>query len=756
MAFDLSYPSKLRTPQIRVLSHDGTSAKLQRTNVEYAESYELFQDDVSIGAFADNTIDITGLTQGTEYNWHVVASAGTTDSLPSNKAKIKTFPMLGGIPAPFLQVWKVVDGVATINMSLPSYSGVTFNVYDGATLIATETGFNFTVTLSEGSHSLSATATVGGTTTGSGNVVDLVVSEDGVYVPNVTHTVTGVTDTTIDLSFANLISGASINVTVGGATTTITNSTYQITGQTPESIVNISYTQTVGGQTSSSTAFSVTMDAAVSGVLRAVSQTNAYARISQEYSVYDSYVIQTDHRIGGGAVESLRLGFDTAYMYSSAGTVITPLGNDMDIIKAAVEYNGISVPVTFSGSRSVTVPDATVNFMCDTIPASAFSVAEIPYDATVTVRVLVNPGYSERIGISAVDGRAMNTTAYWFDSATTTVSDIDTAGQTPVLTGPDKLVRNEILSIRLLGEFADDANSASLIARGDSITQGTGDYNGTDGGPGWFFRMRDCFSVKPAMMNLASHGSIALAGLTDPGIIALYDYVNAGVIAYGANDLGSAGDGDINTLTTRVTTIRQQMIDAGCETVGVMALLPRTSSTDSFLTEANQTYTGLWYAGQNPDLYNQSLATSEFDFVIPMDSMRGVDVWKNVTDGMTTRYSSYDGTHPSTDGMIRMSKEAASVFAANYSKLELTDVPPVVTPLVSPTSDTITVRIDGYVGETATLYVDGVLHSTVPTGQVTTVTGLSPSTTYSLTATQTYEGQTSSLSGAVSVTTSAA
>ena len=147
------------------------------------------------------------------------------------------------------------------SITVTGQSGAAVAVYINNTLF--DTGYSGETFVVTGvpqltNYSVTATQTVDGVASNQSTAI----TASTTAVPNVAHTVVGVTDTTIDLSFSGLITGASINVTVGGSTTTITGNTYQITGQTAESIVNISYTQTVNGQTSSSTPFSVTMDAA--------------------------------------------------------------------------------------------------------------------------------------------------------------------------------------------------------------------------------------------------------------------------------------------------------------------------------------------------------------------------------------------------------------------------------------------------------------------------------------------------------------
>ena len=402
--------------------------------------------------------------------------------------------------------------------------------------------------------------------------------------------------------------------------------------------------------------------------LVSASQTNAYSRYIKDYSgTYDFYVMENSHLVGGGDVSNISIGLDTVFMDGSSGNTLPDVGQSISVEKAVAEYNGVVVPITVNGSRSFVVQDGVINNLSDEFKASQFSSSAFAYNSEIKVRFLIGTGFTtSKLGISQIDPRATGGTSIWYSSADCTVSDIDIVGGTPVVTGATQTARNEIINTRLIGRFT-NPSSISMIARGDSITQGVGDTSTNPQGPGWFFRMRDEFTVKPAMMNLASSGSQSVSGLTDIRLIELYKLCNVGVVAFGANDLGSAGTGSRVTLSANCELIRSQMASAGVSSTAIMELLPRTTSTDLFATEINQTYSGDWIPGGNPDLYNQSLPAS-FDFLVPMDSMRGIDVWKTTSTGVARAFT-FDGTHPSEGGSLAMAEESAVIFANNISGL---------------------------------------------------------------------------------------
>lgn len=190
----------------------------------------------------------------------VFTDSGTTlEHLLARVAALENGEAPPSLPAaPVLSYTDLLFNSVSLSWTDPDSTG-NFEIWDNGSKIGNSTLTSIDLVLvPETTHELHIYAVQGAIKSVASNVISITAPG----VPNVTHSVVDVTDTTIDLSFANLINGASINVTVGGSTTTITGTSYQITGQTAGSIVNISYTQTVDGQTSASTPFSVTMDAA--------------------------------------------------------------------------------------------------------------------------------------------------------------------------------------------------------------------------------------------------------------------------------------------------------------------------------------------------------------------------------------------------------------------------------------------------------------------------------------------------------------
>lgn len=254
--------TKPATPVITGVTKTDTTISGVITTVAGA-SYRIYSNGSLVLEQSSPTFTLTntdhGIQPDTEYSLTASVVVGGIASNQSAAVVVTTDPTPAAIPdAPTITLSGSPD-YESGQVVVTGESGAAVTIYvDGVQYATGVSGDTFSITglTQSDSVAVTATQTVGGET----SALSAAVTINTTAVPNVAHTVVDVTDTTIDLSFSGLISGASINVTVGGVTTTITDSTYQITGQTAESIVNISYTQTVNGQTSSSTPFSVTMD----------------------------------------------------------------------------------------------------------------------------------------------------------------------------------------------------------------------------------------------------------------------------------------------------------------------------------------------------------------------------------------------------------------------------------------------------------------------------------------------------------------
>ena len=380
-----------------------------------------------------------------------------------------------------------------------------------------------------------------------------------------------------------------------------------------------------------------------------------------------AHVYEHKHWVGGGDLKQIRFGFDTVATGSGSNVEHIAVGQDLQIEKAVAIYNNTLVPMEFSGARSVVVPDGTYDYLSDSIDASAFGVSVLPHDAQITVRVLTRQTSAvSRVALSHKDARQFGGKSIWFNSSDTSLNDFETLSGFSVV-GPTQTARTEIAIARLHG-LSDAPDFVSIGVRGDSITQGTGDSGFSDReGGGWAFRAVQRFSKQPALMNYASHGSTSRMLIEDQSVISSYNLLTHAITAYGANNIGQSNSNPDAYLSLSQDTQTQlaQFKAAGLQ-AGVMHLIPRTSSTDLWRTEENQTINTGWGAGGAADNYNNDIANfSDADFVIEMSSIRGTERLKTVTNG-EPRYATFDGTHPSAGGADLMSQDAAVVLNTEY------------------------------------------------------------------------------------------
>jgi len=381
---------------------------------------------------------------------------------------------------------------------------------------------------------------------------------------------------------------------------------------------------------------------------------------SAEARALPNVAIRWAHYIGSEAQEELVLAFPNWYLGSTSTGMCTDIANDMPIEAVSVECNSVVTPVTFSGARAVTLASGEALVLSDPIPASAFGMESLPVNQQLFIKMKINFADTTSLLPFAAPRRAENgQQVWWYDSAATEVSDVDVAG---VFTSTGTAV-----STRLSGYcpfvFGRAVQATkSICIRGDSISAGTGDSSNPVSGTGWFQRMVGGFTVPLASLNLAVHGSVALAGINDPRINNLYDYCTDGHVFYGTNDISASGDGTAPAaMLLRLQNIRSQMLEHDLADIGVSKILVRSASTDLWATEENQTINTGWGAGGYPDQLNALLdADTGWAYVLNHDSIRGTDPWKWKTNGSSRGYS-YDGTHASNGGYAAMATDAVAV-----------------------------------------------------------------------------------------------
>jgi lysophospholipase L1-like esterase len=161
-----------------------------------------------------------------------------------------------------------------------------------------------------------------------------------------------------------------------------------------------------------------------------------------------------------------------------------------------------------------------------------------------------------------------------------------------------------------------------------------------------------------AMFNLTRHGQAA-SNFVNPSRaqrqVQFLPFANVVVEEYGTNDLGSAGGGVPSTILANVEKIWTLARNAGVQKIIRTQLMPRTSSTDSWATLANQTPNSGWETGGKRDTINAgfqtALANRKIDILLDTLAVVGDPTDRNRwrTNG-TAKYVNVDDAHVSPAG----------------------------------------------------------------------------------------------------------
>lgn len=342
--------------------------------------------------------------------------------------------------------------------------------------------------------------------------------------------------------------------------------------------------------------------------------------------------------------------------YGNNSNVEELTGNDIEITDMALENEAgtVVVPVYFGGSRSITLINGTSNIQSDAIDPASFSLAQftkgekyfLKGKITVSSAAHYIPYTQRYYGDNSSEDQVVT-----FDPGSTTCSSTDTAGKY-TQTGTAFTVKNNGYQPIVLGTPLDSTVPAYIIV-GDSIADYAND-NSTAGLGGRAFGLRamhDAGAVTnpiPAL-NVARYGSASNLAYYGGKWKAFIKYTNRAIEEYGTNDIGTGTPPTLTDVEDRIVEIWASLKRNGVSKIIRTKLLPRTTSTDSWQTEANQTYQTNWGVGESADLLNDWLETKLADASIEAltegTTARGTDPLKWVVDGSSS-YATSDGTHP--------------------------------------------------------------------------------------------------------------
>lgn len=334
-----------------------------------------------------------------------------------------------------------------------------------------------------------------------------------------------------------------------------------------------------------------------------------------------------------------------------AAAAITSNGNAVTINKMALEKvtgGAAYAACTFSGAASGTNSAGNAWLTSDEVFPSAFGLSKFSRGEEYWLRMdeqVTTAGHKfvclRETGSVSSSASTPSNFSVLYDSATATISDVyGTGGITNTGTGRTTC---EMACVITLGKM--DATESVFVGVGDSIIEHLSDS--VSHTMGLFGRaLFDAgLSANPRPGLNLGRGSSASSLWQASGASFLTDmlaYANVMIDDYGTNGPGTAPTyPENNAIWSAARALNYKKVIR-------LALLPRASSTDAFVTEANQTVDAGFAGGASLTLFQTYLTNNAvlFDSLLPLTSIRaGSNTNKWVVNGVAN-YGSADGLHP--------------------------------------------------------------------------------------------------------------
>lgn len=369
------------------------------------------------------------------------------------------------------------------------------------------------------------------------------------------------------------------------------------------------------------------------GVLRTVSVDNRLPAQSA-VTVGTALTFKSRFRVklGGHACSELRLDFPNIQWGG-----LTPIGNSLQIASVALErVTGVVefVPVYVGGVRSFTVSaDAATTIISDAILPGAFTgLTEFPADTEFWVRV---EGSVSTAGHTIVTSRHNSTGSFLklYDPATVSYSAIDGTGPIAYVSGSPVGDLTQGYCPILVGKFV-SGDPKTIFVVGDSIIEGVGSLGAT----GTFVKLA-AVNLGMPMLEMSSGGKTQTQASNGAATWTPY-------LKYARVLIDELGTNDTNGILSFFSYWHPAKAVYNYDSIVRLGLFPRSTSSNSFINEANQTIARP-YPSAFPELANSEWLKYEFiQQNIDPQSVRGTDKGKWITNG-TTFYSTVDGTHQS-------------------------------------------------------------------------------------------------------------
>lgn len=366
-------------------------------------------------------------------------------------------------------------------------------------------------------------------------------------------------------------------------------------------------------------------------------------------------------RIGSGNMSQLRVSFMN-FIVTAAGCTLNT--NGYQVLKCAIEKEGgVTVPVTFSGGRTLSVLTSSTDLQSDALLPAAFGGGSFARDDLYWLRlqvVVTTAGHQLPYGV-AYNGPRGGTFPAWVGWAydptvNTTVSDVDSTGNISLGTGVGAGVNNPVTPI-ILGAFT-AGDPKTFGGFGDSIMDASADGLTGFGIGGYFQRALSDATFAASVLGGIDFGCSGSrpqmwSGPNIAQATAYIKYCKYGVDNYITNNI-FLGD-SLATCQSQAQSMWTIMRAGGITEIIQVPCLPRTSSTDSWATELNQTplanFTTVGIMGQFNTWLITQIGGAGISSIASITPLLGIDVQKWIVTG-AANYATADGTHPGTQGHL--------------------------------------------------------------------------------------------------------
>ncbi|WP_156420091.1 hypothetical protein [Aureimonas sp. N4] len=274
---------------------------------------------------------------------------------------------------------------------------------------------------------------------------------------------------------------------------------------------------------------------------------------------------------------------------------------DITITKASVVYNGVSVPVTYNGSRTFTIPAGVAEFSCDPIPPTAFGVSQFAPRSFVEYRHLFDlvAGQSAPYCDYSTDFNQS-----WRGTTSDLGDDVDATGPMTVSNTPDAL--NIFFPSMMLGVLPVGATSLGLL--GDSIFRQQNDTGGL-GRAGGGYTKRAAYAEGIPFVTMAVGGRTAEQTANSPKLLSLLEAGRFTDIHIGLGTNELAGSRDLSLIMADNRAIWASARKGGVRKIIQSNIQPRTTDNAFKCTDlANQVPVAGFEAGGRRDQFNTALA----------------------------------------------------------------------------------------------------------------------------------------------------